>query len=272
MPSIVSGFKTLRAVAFVTWKEWAAYRSHMLLSLAIGPAYFLAQVFIWKSVFAGKETLGGLTLEGMLLYYGASSVIYYLTMDFADWNLQMLVRTGRFLTYILRPMSHRFFAFSQKAGHRMLGFVFEFIPVWLIFFFVFRIPLVPARPFWAALSIALAFVIMFLINYSAGLLAFWLTRTDGIRALIRLLRDLLAGVFIPLSFFPEAAQKILFFLPFQFTSYVPVRVFLGSYDLAGMRLEIHEIVGLQAIMALAMFGVTEALWRLGIKRFTGAGA
>lgn len=259
-------------MAFVTWKEWAAYRSHMLLSLVIGPAFFLAQVFIWRSVFAGKDSLGGFTLEGMLLYYGASSVIYYLTMDFADWNLQMLVRSGRFLTYILRPMSHRFFAFSQKVGHRLLGFVFEFIPVWLIFFFAFRVPLIPARPLWTALSVALSFLIMFLVNYSAGLLSFWLTRTDGIRALIRLLRDLLAGVFIPLSFFPEAAQKILFFLPFQYVSYVPVRVFLGSYELAGIRLEIPQIVGLQAIMALAMLALTEALWRLGIKRFTGAGA
>lgn len=271
MRSIRSSLKTLRAVAFVTWKEWAAYRSHMLLSLVVGPAFFLAQVFIWHAVFAGQETLGGFTLEGMLLYYGASSVIYYLTMDFADWNLQMLIRSGRFLTYILRPMSHRFFAFSQKVGHRMLGFMFEFLPVWLIFFFVFRIRLIPAEPVWTLISVALSFVILFLINYSTGILAFWMTRTDGIRALIRLLRDLLAGVFIPLSFFPEAVQKVLFFLPFQFVSYVPVRVFLGSYELGGVAIDIPVIVAIQAGMVLVMLLVTDLLWRLGIRKFTGAG-
>ena len=46
MRSLRASLKTLRAVAFVTWKEWAAYRSHMLLSLVVGPAFFLAQVFI----------------------------------------------------------------------------------------------------------------------------------------------------------------------------------------------------------------------------------
>lgn len=272
MNPITAGLKTLKAVAFVTYKEWAAYRSHMLLSLVVGPAFFLAQVFIWRAVYAGRDTLGGFTLSGMLLYYGASSVIYYLTMDFADWNLQMLIRSGKFLTYVLRPMSHRFFAFSQKVGHRILGFVFEFVPVWLIFFFVFRVRLIPAAPLWTAISVALSFIILFLLNYSTGILAFWLTRTDGIRALIRLLRDLLAGVFIPLSFFPETVQKVLFFLPFQFVSYVPVRVFLGSYELAGWNFGLPAIVGIQALAAVGMLLVTEILWRLGIKRFTGVGA
>jgi ABC-2 type transport system permease protein len=272
MDKICSLLRILRAVAFVTYKEWAAYRSHMLLSLVVGPVFFLSQVFIWKAVFAGRKELGGFTLEEMLLYFGVSSIIYYLIMDFADWNLQMLIRTGKFLTYMLRPMPHPFFAFSQKVGHRILGFFFEFIPVWLIFLFLFHIRLIPAEPFWTLVSIFFSFIIMFLLNYSTGILAFWLTRTDGIRAMIRLFRDLLAGVFLPLSFFPEVVQKVLFFLPFQFVSYVPTRVFLGSYSLAGWNLSIPFIVGIQGVMVVIMVVLTGILWRLGIKRFTGVGA
>ncbi len=264
--------KTLRAVAFVTYKEWAAYRSHMLLSLFTGPAFLLAQFFIWKAVYTGKSRMAGFTLEGMLYYYGTVAVINYLIMDFADWNLQMLIRTGRFLTFALRPMHHMFFALSQKVGHRILGFLVEFIPVWLIFAIVFRIPLVPARPLWAIASIALGFLMMFLINYTAGIAAFWLTRTDGLRWLLRFIRDILAGVFVPLSFFPIAVQKTLFFLPFQFVTYVPVRVFMGSYELAGISLDIPQIVGLQGIAVLAMWGISRLFFRLGIRRFTGVGA
>jgi ABC-2 type transport system permease protein len=264
--------KTLKAVAFVTYKEWAAYRSHMLLSLFIGPAFFLAQLFIWRAVYTGKTSVAGFTLEGMLYYYGTVSVINYLIMDFADWNLQMLIRTGKFLTFALRPVSHRFFALSQKVGHRILGFIFEFIPVWLIFAIVFRIPLVPAKPLWALASISLGFLMMFQVNYSVGIIAFWLTRTEGIRFLFRFVRDILAGVFIPLSFFPVLMQKILFYLPFQFIAYVPIRVFIGSYELAGIALDIPFIVGIQAFAVLVMWGVSGLLFGLGIKRYTGVGA
>jgi ABC-2 type transport system permease protein len=268
---MIKSIKTLKAVAFVTYKEWAAYRSHMLLSLIIGPAFFLAQVFIWRAVYAGKISVAGFTLEGMLYYYGTVSVIHYLIMDFADWNLQMLIRTGKFLTFALRPMHHMFFALSQKVGHRILGFLFEFIPVWLIFALVFRIPLLPAKPLWALASISLGFLMMFLINYSVGILAFWLTRTEGIRFLLRFIRDILAGVFVPLSFFPLAVQKVLFYLPFQFVTYVPVRVFIGSYELAGVAMDIPNIVGLQALAVLSMWGIARLLFRLGILRYTGVG-
>ncbi len=262
---------SLRAVAFVTYKEWAAYRSHMLLSLLVGPAFFLAQSFIWRAVFTGHQTLGGFDLHAMLAYYGVSTIIYYITMDFADWNLQMHIRMGSFLTFMLRPMSHRWFAFSQKVGHRILGFLFEFIPVWCILALGFGIVLLPVHWGWALLSILLGFVMMFLLNYTVGMLAFWLVRTDGIRSLFALVRDLLAGTFLPLSFFPLGVQQVLFFLPFQFTAYVPVRVFLGSYEMAGLHLDIPVIVGIQAVAVAVMGLVSELVWRLGARRFTGVG-
>lgn len=271
-PSPFRALAVLRAVAFATYKEWAAYRSHMLVSLFVGPVFFLVQVFIWQAVFSSRATVDGLTLQQMLQYYGVSAIIFYLIMDFADWNLQMLIRTGRFLTFMLRPVSHQFFALSQKVGHRILGFFLEFIPVYLLFYFVFKIRLWPVFPIWAVLSILLSFVMMFLVNYCVGMTAFWLIRTGGIGRMFLLLRDICAGTFLPLIFFPGPIQKVLFILPFQFITYVPVRVFLGSYELAGISLTIPQIVGVQALAVLGMGAVSEVLWRLGIREFTGVGA
>ncbi|MEF3303655.1 ABC transporter permease [Paenibacillus sp. GYB003] len=264
--------RVLKSVAFVTYKEWAAYRSHMAVSLFVGPVLFLVQLFIWQAVFSTRETVGGLTLEQMLAYYGIIAVINYAVFDFADWNLQMLIRTGKFLTFLLRPVSHRWFALSQKAGHRILGFWLELVPVALILHFGFQVDLMPAYPVWAAVSAALSFLMMFLVNYCIGLTAFWLTNAHGIRGMFHLLRDVSAGVFLPLTFLPDVLQKALFVLPFQFIVYVPARVFIGSYELGGIAMSIPQIVGLQAVAVCFMWLVSEMLWRLGIKRFTGVGA
>jgi ABC-2 type transport system permease protein len=261
----------LRAVAFATYKEWAAYRSHMLVSLFVGPVFFLVQVAIWKAVFTTRETVNGLTLEQMITYYGIAALINYLIFDFADWNLQMLIRTGKFMTFLLRPVSHRYFAFSQKVGHRILGFSLEFVPMMLIFWFVFDVRLVPVHFMWMVISVLLSFVMMFLVNYCIGITGFWLTRTEGIRRMFSLLRDICAGVFIPLTFFPDFVQKLLFFLPFPYITYVPISVFLGSYEIAGMKLTIPQAVGMQALMVIAMWVLSEVLWRLGVRRFTGVG-
>jgi len=193
-------------------------------------------------------------------------------MDFADWNLQMLIHTGKFLTFVLRPVFHVYFAFSQKVGHRILGLFFEFIPLLAIFTFILKIRLVPARPFWSVLSIALGFVMMFLVDYCIGITAFWLTRTSGVRRMFLLLRDICSGVLVPLTLFPSLLQKIFFILPFQFIAYVPVRVFIGSYELGGYSCTIPQIVGIQVIAVLIMTVFTIFFYKRGIRRFTGVGA
>jgi ABC-2 type transport system permease protein len=113
---------------------------------------------------------------------------------------------------------------------------------------------------------------MFLIDYCIGITAFWLTRTSGVRRIFLFLRDVCAGMFIPLAFVPDAVQKALFFLPFQFVTYVPVSVFAGSYQLGGISLTIPQVVGVQALATVIMLLISEILWQLGIKKFTGVGA
>ena len=106
--------EVLKAVAFVTYKEWSAYRTHSLVSVFVGPVYFIVQFFIWTAVYGDNGSLAGMELEQTIRYFGALALIGYLVMDFADWNLQMLIRTGKYLTFALRPIHHRFFALSQK--------------------------------------------------------------------------------------------------------------------------------------------------------------
>ena len=268
---IRSSLDIVKGVAYATYKEWAAYRSHMLVSLFVGPLYFFVQISIWRALFQSSGRINGFSLEEMIAYYGAAALIHYCIMDFADWNFQMLIRTGKFITYLLRPMHHRLFAFSQKVGHRILGFTLEFIPVYLIFFFLFKQRLIPQYPLWTILSLLLSFVLMFLVNYTIGLSAFWLIRADGIRRIFLLIRDICSGLFIPLVFFPQAVQKILLYLPFQYMIYVPIRVFLGSYEIAGRSVPLPELVGRQALICLAMLFLSELVYRAGIKRFSGVG-
>ena len=265
-------WKVLKAVAFVTYKEWSAYRTHSLVSVFVGPIYFIVQYFIWSAVYGDNGSLAGMGLEQMICYFGATGLIGYLVMDFADWNLQMLVRTGKFLTFALRPIHHRFFALSQKIGHRILGFFLEFLPCFFIFKFIFKVDIIPKYPLWAIISIILAFFMNFYMNYCLGMAAFWLVQTDGLRSVIGLIAQIFSGTLIPLVFFPEWLQKCLFFLPFQYTSYVPAMVWTGSYMIGGISLEIWQIVGIQCIAVLIMVGISEILYRLSIKQFTGVGA
>ncbi|ABX44212.1 ABC transporter permease [Lachnoclostridium phytofermentans] len=264
-------FEVMKAVALVTYKEWSAYRTHSMVSIFVGPVYFIVQYFIWTSAYGGKAEINGMQLSQIITYFGASTLIGYLTMDFADWNLQMLIQTGKFLTFSLRPIHHRFFAFSQKVGHRFLGLLFEFIPCYLIFSLLFGVEMIPKRIGWTLLSVAFAFLMNFYVHYILGMTAFWFIQSSGIRRVFDLLSGVFSGAFIPLVFFPEAVQRVLFFLPFPYMSYVPAMVFTGEFHLAGINMPIPTIVGLQGIAVGVVIILSELIYKASMHHFNGVG-
>jgi len=265
-------YQTTKSIAFATYKEWAAFRTHMWLSLFVGPIYFAVQYFIWTSIYSAGMTIQNMDLTEILRYYGISAVIGYLTFDFAEWNVQMLIHTGQYTTFLHRPISHIYFAFSQKVGHRILGFFNEFLPVCLLFYFIFHINLLPVNLFYGIIAAGFSFILRFLINYTIGLSAFWLTRSNGVSGIFSLISSICSGAIIPLSFLPLFFQKLLLFLPFQYILYVPIKVFLGQTDLAGATLSIPALLGLQAVMVLLMWGLALVVEHFGIKKYTGVGA
>jgi len=263
--------KVFKAVITTSYKEIFAYRSQMAVSVFVQPIYFLVHYFIWRAIFQTREQVSGFTFDQMILYFAVSSLIEFLNWDNSGYTLQRLIQTGQFITFQLRPVSHIYFSFFQKVGQRILAFLIELIPV-LCFYILFGVRFSPAMPFWALTSIILGFVMSFLIRYTIGACAFWFVKTDGISRAVLLFNGICSGAFLPLNLYPEGFQKFLFFLPFQFASYVPVRVFIGHYELAGMTMPIPRIVLVQAIMVAVMLLLNRALWYLGVKRFTGVGA
>lgn len=269
--SSVLRLQAVTAVAMVTIKEWAAYRSHMAVSLITGPLRFLTMAWIWKSTMSGDAQVGSMDRDELVAYSGLAILVGYALFDFADWNLHMLVRTGRYANYLLLPIAHVKIAFSQKLGHRLLALLLEALPVWALVSWWLGRPLIPSHPLWFAISVAQGFVLIFLINYATGLIGFWMARTEGLRRCLVLLRDTLGGAYIPLAFFPLAWQTAIFLLPYAWALYIPLRIGLGRIDLAG-----HTLT---PAMAVACQGLVTGVWSIGVfglhrvamRRFLAAG-
>ena len=59
---IKNKFEILKAVALVTYKEWSAYRTHTMVSIFVGPVYFIVQYFIWTAIYGNNTVINGIEL------------------------------------------------------------------------------------------------------------------------------------------------------------------------------------------------------------------
>ena len=64
----------------------------------------------------------------------------------------------------------------------------------------------------------------------------------------------------------------MFFLPFQYISYVPAMIYTGNTDWGGMQISIWIMLAIQAAYTLLFLILAGTLYHFGNRRFTGVGA
>jgi ABC-2 type transport system permease protein len=110
-------------------------------------------------------------------------------------------------------------------------------------------------------------VVLFLIQFMIATMGFWLEAIFGFRDIIVTIDSLFAGRMIPLSALPGLIATISQWLPFQFTLYVPVAIYMGKFSSAGL----FGALGLEALWIAVLFGASRLLWRRGLVKYASQG-
>ena len=251
-------------------KTGFAYRFHYIVSIFLAPISLIIYYFLWSSIFSysGATVIRGFTLQDMISYFAISMVVGFFTWSGIDEWLEHDIRHGHLITALLKPIHFLNWNYFFEFGLNILSILLEMIPVVGIAIIFFGLTLAPPLTIvYFLISIFLASMIYTTISFCVGLVAFWFKRISGIRRLKRVVLSFLSGGMIPLTFFPEKYQTISKFLPFQYTRYEPISIYLGKYSIAGMT----QIVLIQLVWAVALLGLGLLVWNKAFKKFAGAG-
>jgi ABC-2 type transport system permease protein len=259
------------------WKESMAYRAEFMVSILVVPVRFLVLVMIWSAVYANTAggTIRGYSLPDLITYFILTTLMFTFIYDYmAEW-LGNEVRSGNFLIFMLKPISFMEISFLHKIANRAFAVIAEIIPILIIFLLFFKQYLVGGHIGFFIVSLLFAFVLSYLIGLLIGMVAFWLIEIRSLSWLINFGLGLASGQFAPLDLFPPTVQKVLAYLPFQYVTYVPVKIYLGAYttDMAsGFSGSVYSALTLQALWCGILIAIALFVWKFAIRRFSGVGA
>jgi ABC-2 type transport system permease protein len=117
------------------------------------------------------------------------------------------------------------------------------------------------------LSCLMSFLIFVLFDFCVGMIAFFTSYIFGLFMVKEALMSFLTGQLIPLSFFPEAVQRVFDFLPFSSMIYAPVMIYLGKYQGA----ELALVLVRQFVWVLLLYGLGSLIWKRVTKRLVVLG-
>jgi ABC-2 type transport system permease protein len=243
-----------------------AYRARYYVGVLTYLFNVAVYYFIWRAVFLHSPAVVGLSLPEMITYVAVGWTIRSFYFNEIDRDIAAQVQEGRLAMNLIRPVDFQTVMIADAAGQSAFRAILFTVPIGIVIALVF--PVRPPASVLAALlflvSAGLSFFLVAAINFLVGLIAI---RTKSILGILRakyLILELLSGLLIPTTLFPEPFRTALFASPFPHINYTPAALYLGK--VSGMAAT--RMLGLQAAWTLVLLALGQFVWQRSRQRIT----
>ena len=243
-----------------------AYRARYYVGVLTYLFNVAVYYFIWRAVFRQSSAVVGLSLPEMITYVAVGWTIRSFYFNEIDRDLAAQVQEGRLAMNLIRPADFQVVMIADSAGQSAFRAVLFTVPIGIVIALLFPIrpPVSVLAGALFLLSAALSFFLVAAINFLVGLIAI---RTKSIMGILRakyLILELLSGLLIPTTLFPEPFRSFLFASPFPHINYTPAALYLGK----ATGLEALRLLVLQAGWTAVLLGLGQLAWRSSRSRIT----
>jgi ABC-2 type transport system permease protein len=236
-----------------------AYRLRYFTGIVTYFIYVSVYYFIWKAIYEQSAKIEGFDFSQLLTYVAVGWIIRSFYFNNIDQDLAYQVMEGRLAMDLIKPVNIQLMYVARAAGESIFRLGMLTVPTAIILLLVFPLR-PPSSPVHAAAFFAsalLSFLIVAAINFAVGTFALRLHSILGLLRAKFFLLELFSGLLLPISFFPEIFQKMFAVLPFEYISYVPMLIYLGKLNGAG----ILKALAIQLFWVAALLGLGDAIWR-----------
>jgi ABC-2 type transport system permease protein len=220
-------------------------------------------LMLWKTIYAqkGSETIGGLTINGMIWYLIVTELV---TLSRTDIHNQVNedVKSGSIAYLLNKPYNYVLYCFSYFIGevgiklitNGAVGILIGFVYVGALRdFSILHLPFI-------VLSLVLGCCIHFFIYITLSLTSFWFEENSAFFWIYSKLIFTLGGMLMPLELFPKWLQNLSHYLPFAYVTYIPARLAVDFSFLSFFR-----GFGIQLLYLGLFFTISMVLYRKGVR-------
>ena len=248
--------------------EALQFRLSFLIMVCGNLLYLIVTFFLWKAIYASVDTdvVNGMTFTDTLIYLVLATALYGFMEMYLVWDIGRNIQSGKIVLDLLKPIPYRRYLFWAYSGTFVIQFFLTFLPTFLIVAFWTHgaIP-IGINLLWFALSVVLAVLINFSIDFIVGTICLYTESIWGINIMKQMVVLLLSGATIPLAFFPDTLRTVVSFLPFQSIYNAPLSLLLnGSPDVQ----TVLRTLGQQLFWAVAMTLLSAAFWNRSLRQIT----
>ncbi len=257
------------ALALVAMQRSLAYRGTLLLGMVSNLVWVAVLYYLWRAVFSSHRSVAGFDWDRMRTYVVLSYGVNVLLSFNSEARMMATIRTGEVASELARPVDYLRAQLAQALGSAVVEGLLGGALALLLGVVALHI-LAPASVAAALLflpSVALGFLVKFLISYLTGLLCFWTVNALGLLWARAALTNVLSDALIPLQLFPDALRGLAVASPFAAVVNAPVAIYLGTTADSAL----IGTLALQAAWVAILWALARALWIPSVRALTVQG-
>lgn len=250
-------------------KDSFAYKWDVLTSAVFRIAAPLVMLVVWSTIYiaSNASTIGGFTLTQTYTYFFATSLMLLLVDTDAESAIQQDVLSGSVSAYMVKPVRYLFKVVSSDLSNTLLQTFMAGIPFSIILVFLLKLSITPFLVLMLVAELLVAVLFLYALAVFLGMLSFYVTNAYGIFNISWTLVYFLAGLSVPINFFPSSIGAIVQLLPFQILVYTPATTILQSISMG----QAFANTLVAAVWLLAIVALDVLVWKRSVKRLAAAG-
>ena len=210
--------------------------------------------------------LGQKNDQPILNYLLLGSIFFAVTDPVIAWFVSGNIKSGKMTKWLMYPVKYLdiiFWTAVANCIYLSATCLVSLIPVVLLFYKYIDL----SGNFWILLPfLAVSFLIRFSLQTLTGMGAFWFTEGSGINYLVQNLENFLSGSMFPLYILPVYLGWLQY-LPFAFTFYHPMQIYLGKYS----NLEILYVFLVGIFWCFVLYFLAKLVFKIGLKKNESVG-
>lgn len=241
-----------------------AYRISYITGVLNYAVQIGAYFFLWEAIYSGRVRLGGFNKEEMLTYLIVAWVARSFYFNNMDRQISVEIKEGKVAVDLIRPYDYQLARLARALGEAVFRLFFFALPsaLFIYFLYPFGLPWDPRVWLLFGLSLLGSFFLNSQLNFMTGIVAFFTMNTTGVQRAKRVIIDLFSGLLLPISFYPDWAQAVIKYLPFQAISYLPNLIYLKKLQ----GLQAVQALAVQAFWFLVLYILGRMLWKLALRK------
>lgn len=261
-------FRKFKAIYGVCAQDWLAYKANGVIWILTDMVTALTMPLVWANA-AKAGMISGYDSSAFVLYYLAMLLFGSFITSHMMWEIGFEIKEGQFQTYLVRPFSFFTHILIRNFAWRSIRFVFT-LPFFVLLLIGYSGWLNVSTvyigwEFWV--SVILGHFVSITFVLAIAMISLWVQEAHSLFELYYVPQLFLSGYLFPIAILPGWAQQISKFLPFYYTTGLPVELFVRQVK-PGDALPL--LLG-QVAWIVVMIALHKALFKRGLRVYAGVG-